>query len=132
MTERREESQVFSEQLLSGLVEALNRHDLDATMEFYTDDCEWDMPQGPEPCGRHLVGKLEVSKAIAARFRDIPNVQWEDDRNTMCGDMIVSEFRVISASDGKRREFKGCDLLHIREGKIFRKDTYWKIVNDDA
>jgi hypothetical protein len=34
---------------LKEILEAFNRHDLDAIMEFFSDDCSFDFPRGPEP-----------------------------------------------------------------------------------
>ncbi|MNY68873.1 hypothetical protein D3C86_2067100 [compost metagenome] len=33
-----------------------------------------------------------------------------------------------TASDGKRKEVCGCDFYSFRDGKVVRKDSYWKIV----
>ena len=30
--------------------------------------------------------------------------------------------------DGKRIEARGCDFFTFRDGKVTRKDSYWKIV----
>jgi hypothetical protein len=37
---------------LKQILEAFNRHDLDAIMEFFADDCSFDFPRGPEPVPR--------------------------------------------------------------------------------
>jgi hypothetical protein len=30
--------------------------------------------------------------------------------------------------EGTRREVNGCDFYTFRDGKVIRKDSYWKIV----
>jgi ketosteroid isomerase-like protein len=37
---------------LREIVAAFNEHSLDEIMSFFADDCEFLMPQGPEPEGR--------------------------------------------------------------------------------
>jgi len=36
---------------LKQFLDAFNRHDLDAIMSFFTDDCVFQMPRGPAPSG---------------------------------------------------------------------------------
>ncbi|MFA5896150.1 MAG: nuclear transport factor 2 family protein [Thermoplasmata archaeon] len=36
---------------LKAFLEAFNRHDLDAIMAFFADDCVFDAPAGPIPWG---------------------------------------------------------------------------------
>ncbi len=54
---------------LQALLDAFNAHDLDAIMASFTEDCVFDTPRGPAPCGRRLVvGKEQVRKGFQARF----------------------------------------------------------------
>src|SRR5439155_23863031 len=39
--------EVMEADVLKRVLEALNRHDLDAIMSFFTDDCVLEMPRGP-------------------------------------------------------------------------------------
>ena len=54
------------------VLDAFNRHDLDAIMEFFSDDCSFDFPRGSEPWGQRFVGKAQVREGLAGRFKDIP------------------------------------------------------------
>ena len=63
------------------ILEAFNRHDLDTIMEFFSDDCSFDFPRGPEPWGQRFVGKDQVRKALASRFEGIPDVHYGGDRH---------------------------------------------------
>jgi hypothetical protein len=38
--------------VLEQLLDAFNRHDLDAIMGWFADDATFDMPRGPDPWGR--------------------------------------------------------------------------------
>lgn len=118
-----------TEAALRAFLEAFNRHDLDAIMEFFADDCVFDAPRGATPGGRRYAGKEEVRKGLGARFTGIPDVHYGDDRHFLSGDRGVSEWRLTGTTTaGVRIDVRGCDLFEFRGGKIVRKDSYWKIV----
>ena len=114
---------------LKQLVAAFNAHDLDAVMDFFADDCELLMPRGPEPWGQRYVGKAEVRKGLATRFEGVPDVHYGNDEHWVSGNHGISRWTLTGTTkDGKKIEVRGCDLLEFRDGKIIRKDSYWKIV----
>jgi len=131
---KEKETQSVTEDMLKIFLEAFNRHDLDAIMTFFTDDCSFDMPRGPNPFGQRFVGKSAVREGLASRFKGIPDVHYGDDRHfvSVSGDRGVSEWLLTGtiAATGERIEVRGCDLFEFatKEGKIRRKDSYWKIV----
>ena len=115
--------------LLKDFLEAFNRHDLDAIMDYFADECEFYMPRGARPRGDRYHGKAEVRAGLAKRFAGIPDVHYGDDRHWACGDFGVSEWTLTGTSvSGKRLEVRGVDLLEFVDGKITRKDSFWKIV----
>lgn len=115
--------------LLKGFLDAFNRHDLDAVMEFFADDCVLYMPRGAGPRGDRYAGKAEVRAGLASRFAGIPDVHYGDDRHWACGDLGVSEWTLTGTSTtGKALEVRGVDLLELVDGKITRKDSFWKIL----
>jgi steroid delta-isomerase-like uncharacterized protein len=114
---------------LDALLAAFNAHDVDAILEFFTDDCVLDMPRGPAPGGRRFVGKEEVRKGFQARFDGIPDIVYEDARHFADGDRGASEWTIRGTqATGEPIEVRGCDLFEFSDGKISRKDSYWKIV----
>ncbi len=114
---------------LKAFLEAFNRHDLDAIMTFFADDCVFEAPRGPHPWGKRYVGKEEVRTGLGARFTGIPDVHYGNDRHWLFGDRGVSEWRLTgTAASGSRIDVRGCDLFEFRSGKIVCKDSYWKIV----
>jgi ketosteroid isomerase-like protein len=118
---------------LKQFVAAFNAHDLDAVMSFFADDCELMMPRGPDPWGQRYVGKAEVRKGLATRFEGIPDVHYGDDEHWVSGNHGVSRWTLTGTTkDGKKITVRGCDLLEFRDGKIVRKDSYWKIVEPKA
>ena len=70
---------MLSIQTLKDILEAFNQHDLDAIMEFFSDDCSFDFPRGPEPFGQRFTGKAQVREALAGRFKGIPDVHYGED-----------------------------------------------------
>jgi ketosteroid isomerase-like protein len=116
-------------EMLERLLEAFNAHDIDAVMSFFADDCELDMPRGPDPWGQRFKGREEVRAGLQSRFAGIPDVHWGDDRHWVAGDRGCSEWLLNgTTTDGHKVEVRGCDLFEFRGGKIVRKDSYWKIV----
>jgi steroid delta-isomerase-like uncharacterized protein len=114
---------------LEGFLDAFNDHDVDAIMSFFSDDCVLDMPRGPGPGGRRLVGKEQVREGIQSRLDGIPDVHYGDERHFACGDRGVSEWTIRGTqATGEPIEVRGCDLFEFRDGKISRKDSFWKIV----
>ena len=115
--------------LLKAFLDAFNRHDLDAIMSHFADDCVFYMPRGAGPRGDRFAGKAEVRAGLARRFAGIPDVHYGEDRHWLCGDLGVSEWTLTGTSvSGRRLEVRGVDLLDFVDGKITRKDSFWKIV----
>lgn len=114
---------------LRAFLAAFNRHDLDAIMEFFSDDCSFDFPRGPHPWGNRAVGKAQVRALLATRFSGLPDVAYLEDEHWVCEGHGVSRWRLTGTkATGENVEVHGCDLLDIKEEKITRKDSYWKIV----
>jgi ketosteroid isomerase-like protein len=116
---------------LKALLDAFNRHDLDAVMDFLSDDPVLEMPRGSSPWGTRARGRDEVRRLLATRFTGIPDVHYGQDRHFVCGDRGVSEWTLTGTSDRQKIEVRGCDLFEFSAGKISRKDSFWKIIEED-
>jgi len=115
---------------LQAFLDAFNAHDVDAVMSFFAHDCVMEMPRGPGPGGQRLVGKRQVRAGIQARFDGIPDIHYGDDRHWTCGERGVSEWTIRGTHlSGDAIEVRGCDLFEFTDGKISRKDSFWKIVD---
>ena len=116
-------------QMLEKFVEAFNRHDIEAVMAFFADDCRMYMPRGPEPWGQRLVGKAAVREGVARRFEGLPDAHYGNDSHWVCGSLGVSRWTLTGTMlSGTHLEVQGVDLLEFQAGKIVSKDSYWKIV----
>ena len=114
---------------LKQILDAFNRHDLDAIMEFFSEDCLFDFPRGSEYWGQRFIGKAQVRESLAGRFKGIPDVHYGEDRHWVANNMGVSEWTLTGTTiTGVSLKVRGCDLWEFRNGKIIRKDSYWKII----
>jgi ketosteroid isomerase-like protein len=115
--------------VLERLVDGYNRHDVEAIMALFADECVFEAPRGPDPWGRRFVGKEEVARAVATRFDGIPDVHYGDGAHFVAGDRGASEWTLTGTTvDGERLEVRGCDLWTFDGDKLARKDSFWKIV----
>ncbi len=130
-TQTNSQAMTVTVETLKQILEAFNRHDLDSIMEFFSDDCSFDFPRGPEPYGQRFIGKEQVREALAGRFKGIPDVHYGEDRHWISSDenMGLSEWTLTgTTTSGVSVKVRGCDLWEFRNGKVIRKDSYWKIV----
>jgi ketosteroid isomerase-like protein len=116
---------------LKELCEAFNAHDLDRIMTFFSDDCVLEMPRGSKPWGARHEGKQHVREALATRFAGLPDVHYGNGEHFVdsSAETGMSKWTLTGTTrDGIKREVRGCDFYTFRDGKVIRKDSYWKIV----
>ena len=119
--------------VLEQLAEAFNAHDLDRIMAHFAEDCSLDMPRGSEPWGTRYVGKAAVREGLRTRLEMLPDVHYGDTRHFATETMGVSEWLVTGTlRSGMTIAVRGCDHYEFREGKVMRKDSYWKIVESKS
>jgi ketosteroid isomerase-like protein len=115
-------------EILKGVFDAFNEHDLDRIMSHFVDDCVLEMPRGPDPWGKRYIGHVAVREALASRFAGLPDVQYSEDSHFVSGDTGISKWTVRgTATNNQVVEVHGCDFYTFRGGKIIKKDSYWKI-----
>lgn len=113
------------------LCDAFNAHDLDRIMALFAEDCVLEMPRGGEPWGSRFTGKDEVRAALAGRFAGLPDVHYGEAEHFVdeAASTGMSKWLLTGTTpDGTRRRVRGCDFYTFRDGKVVRKDSYWKIV----
>jgi ketosteroid isomerase-like protein len=117
---------------LTELCDAFNAHDLDRIMAQFADDCMLEMPRGPDPWGIRRQGKPAVREALAGRFAGLPDVHYGDAEHFVdpAADTGISKWTLTGTTrDGVRTEVRGCDFYTFKDGRVIRKDSYWKIVD---
>jgi ketosteroid isomerase-like protein len=115
--------------ILMELEAAFNAHDLDRVLGYFAEDASLDMPRGRHPWGTRFIGKEGVRKGISMRFEATPDVHYGDGRHWVSGNMGVSEWLLTGTTkEGRKVEVRGCDHYEFQDGKVIRKDSYWKIV----
>jgi ketosteroid isomerase-like protein len=116
---------------LEKLTDAFNAHDLDRIMAFFSDDCVLEMPRGNKPWGSRSEGKQNVREGLAKRFEGLPDVHYgnaEHFVDAAANTGMSKWFLTGTTREGERKEVFGCDFYTFRDGKVIRKDSYWKIV----
>lgn len=113
---------------LQAVTTAFDEHDLDGIMAHFANDAVFEGPRGTEPWGTRFVGREAIREAFAGRFAGIPDVRYRDDDHFVDGDRGASEWTLSgTTTDGTRIEVRGCDLWTFRDGKVVKKDSYWKL-----
>lgn len=113
------------------LCEAFNAHDLDRIMALFSDDCVLEMPRGNNPWGARFEGKPSVRAALASRFEGLPDVNYGSPEHFVdsVANTGISKWTLTGTTHaGLRKKVHGCDFYTFRDGKVIRKDSYWKIV----
>ncbi len=114
--------------MLKAIATAFDTHDLEGIMAHFGEDAVFEAPRGTEPWGTRFVGAEAVREAFAGRFAGIPDVRYQHDEHFVDGDRGASEWTLAgTTTDGTRIEVRGCDLWTFRDGKVVKKDSYWKL-----
>jgi ketosteroid isomerase-like protein len=115
--------------VLNGLADAFNAHDIDKIMSYFADDCSLDMPRGPKPHGSRYRGLDDVRRGLLTRFESTPDVHYGEAEHFVDGNTGISKWLLTGTTPGGEKiEVRGCDFYTFRDGKVVRKDSYWKIV----
>jgi ketosteroid isomerase-like protein len=72
-----------------------------------------------------------VRDALATRFDGLPDVHYGDAEHFVDAgaDTGISKWTLTGTTrEGRRVEVRGCDFYSFRDGKVVRKDSYWKVV----
>jgi ketosteroid isomerase-like protein len=115
--------------VLNKIVDAFNAHDVDTLVDSFAEDGEMLLAAGPDIWGTRLKGKAAIREALTKRFAGTPDIQWTEGKSWISGDNAVSEWRVTATQpNGQKLDLLGCDLWQFSNGKIVKKDTYYKQV----
>ena len=116
-------------ELMRQISAAFNSRDVERIVECFAEDGVFCLARGPESVGRTLKGKAAIRKALADRFKQIPDMRWENEDYILAGDRAISIWTVRGrGADGEDLNYQGCDIYRFEGEKIIHKNTFWKIV----
>lgn len=120
---------IATPELMNAISQAFNSRDVDRIASFFAEDAVFCLSRGPEPVGRTLKGRETIRKALADRFKVIPDMRWEHKEHIYAGNRAISVWTVKGkGTTGEDLNYEGCDIYTIKGGKIVAKNTFWKIV----
>ena len=113
--------------------EAWNAHDVEAIVSMHTDDSVFEN----HTTGDVNVGREAIGRAVAGIFAVFPDLSFETRRQYLRGDLVVQEWTARGTHRGKMTraaieveptgrsvEYRGMDVIPIRDGLVARKDVY--------
>ena len=110
--------------LVTRFTDAFNRDDLDAVMTFFADDAVYD-----EFDGKRSRGKAAIRAAFEPQFLGaFGRIRFEAEDlfvDPVSGKGLIRWLCTLER-DGRKRGWRGLDILHVREGQIAEKLTYAK------
>jgi ketosteroid isomerase-like protein len=117
-------------ELMKAISAAFNARDVDRIVSFFAEDGVFCLSRGSEPVGRTLTGKAVIRQVLTDRFKQIPDMRWDNEEYILAGDRAVSIWTVKGkGGDGEVLNYQGCDIYTFGpDDKIVHKNTFWKIV----
>jgi ketosteroid isomerase-like protein len=119
------------EAVMNDMMRGFGRIDRESLARAVTSDFEWHMhwheSDADNPTGKILRGLDEVMAEVERRRNSWTEVSYDDMEIRYTGDMVVQTV-VVSGVDehGVRFRNAAVDLYPVRNGKLARKQTYWK------
>jgi ketosteroid isomerase-like protein len=114
-------------EMLASFSDAWNRHDVEALMEFMSEDCVFQTAAGPEACGTRISGRAAVREAFASAWKVIADAQWINGVHFVHGAFGASQWTFTgTAADGSRIETDGIDVFTFKADKIALKNVFRK------
>lgn len=108
------------------LIDAVNRHDVDAIMHAMTADCVIEAAQ-PSPDGTRHAGQQAARRYWEAVFQRSPEISIEVEEIFAAGDSCAVRHRYRWVEeDGTAAHVRGAILFRVRSGRIAEMRAYVK------
>ena len=112
---------------------AWNDHDVETIVSMHTDDSVFEN----HVTGDVNVGREQIGKAITGIFSVFPDLSFEGRRTYIREDLVVQEWTARGTHEGtmtrsgmevpptgRKVDYRGMDVIPIRDGLVARKDVY--------
>jgi ketosteroid isomerase-like protein len=115
MTEQQKQD-LTPKEVFESMIEAANRHDLEAMVAWFAPDYHGELPFTPE---RNFTGLAGVRKNWGFFFSTMPDFRVEILAEAVEGDTVWAElFFHGTLADGSKRMMQGVNIMGIQSGKI--------------
>jgi len=116
------------QQVFERMIQAANRHDLEAMVACYTPDYRSEQPFHPE---RNFTGPQGVQKNWSFFFTTMPDYRIDVLRLTVDGDTIWAELHFVGTQvDGTRQSTRGVTLVGVQGDLISWARLYIEAVQE--
>jgi ketosteroid isomerase-like protein len=113
-------------EIIQKLGEALDRRDMDAAMEFFTEDCVY-VPSSGLATRSKYEGRDEVRAGLSAFLEKATKGAFEPVSIVIAGDQGFEEWHYVgTAADGSPIDVHGCDYYEFRGDKVSLKNCFRK------
>jgi len=112
---------------------AWNDHDVETIVSLHTDDSVFEN----HVTGDVNVGREQIQRAITGIFSVFPDLSFETRRAYIREDLVVQEWTARGTHEGtmtrsgmevpptgRKVDYRGMDVIPIRDGLVARKDVY--------
>jgi steroid delta-isomerase-like uncharacterized protein len=112
---------------------AWNDHDVETIVSMHTEDSVFEN----HVTGDRNVGREQIGNAITGIFSVFPDLNFEGRRTYIRDDLVVQEWTARGTHEGtmtrsgievpptgRKVEYRGMDVIPIRDGLVARKDVY--------
>ena len=126
MTPIRMEKIESASRIVMSFIEAFNRHDVPAMLQFVSDDCLFD-DSSPAPDGTLYTGKVAIGQYYQAFFTRFPQAHLKAEELLGYGIRCILRWRLDWTDlSGNSTHLRGIDLFRVQQDLICEKYSYMK------
>lgn len=116
-------------ELLANFLDAINRHDPEVIIRYFTRDCIFESVRGPYPYGQRFRGASAVAEAFRAMFSRFPDMSLSEIKHFVSGPRAATEWRLRGTRhSGERVDAYGCYIYDFEGRLISHLSSYRKMI----